>query len=163
MSRTPSSTKRTPNRKRNRFNGTKYDIVAESPTLDTSTPIEKHINQGQGLYCPVTKAAEKPVYHNRPMNVVPLKKKRGRRKINRMDNIFTAPVDEFHFNTCGYNLGDPSTKHTFSNHKNHSISCDCEEFVDTITKKGLSWHSSGGRHRSLHTDINSFSIILFLI
>ena len=129
-----------PTKKRKLFDGTQYNIVPESPTLDKTTPIGRHVPQSQGPYCAVAKADIKPVYHAQAIKIVPLKKKQGRPLLKATQILFHDPVEEFRFHTCGYILGNDSTKGKFSQHEKHSVLCQCKEFVNIIKQKDMTWH-----------------------
>ena len=73
----PPSSCETPAKKRRR-ESTNFQLIIESPAVDTATPTGRGFPQSLGPYCPVVKAVEKDVYHAEPMKIVPLKKKRGR-------------------------------------------------------------------------------------
>ena len=127
-------------KKKKTFETSKFNIAEQSPTLDTATPNGKALPQSQGPYKPVKKVGEEPVYHAMPLQIVPLKKKRGR-PTKRHELLFNRPLDiDFEIKPCGYIDGNILTYSTYSLHSRHSVVCQCKLFVSDIKKTSNTWH-----------------------
>ena len=130
-----------PGRTRNTFlNTPRYRIHVHSPGFDTNTPDGPSYPQSQGPYVPPAKVSMKKVYHKMHLSVVPLKRRRGRKRLFRDAVESVIPSTDFDIKTCGYNHGKPDTQGQFSSHLKLSAECQCELFLKLLMSAGETWH-----------------------
>ena len=74
------------------------------------------------------------------LSVVPLKRRRGRKKLFRNAVEPVIPSTEFDIKPCGYIHGNPLTQDLFSSHLKLSVECQCELFLSLLRTAGETWH-----------------------